>query len=579
MPRRNLVVGTVVHAPEKALVAGEPLLPAHAVEQRREEKAVPVGIERNGIDVTRLGIADNLPIARIVDRAAATVDGVVTVQILEAHVTRIGDVLLGGLHDVVLVALAPERRVDLGLVLKQPVADETPDLAQALPLVVIGKFARGVVIAVDHGIIVGQRRLDPEIERFARQPERVVVAQRDLIAVGAHIGVVALGSRCSEGIGKRRPDGVHVDRFADVVVGREVQPAVQETGVQSYVEGFGGFPADVVGNLPREARVAQLGLPEEVAGRIARTGTEGRQTERFEIGVGIDVAVAQRTVRSAHFEVRNSHRADIPKLLLRNAPGGRSRREETPLRVIGEFRGTVVAAVDFEQIAVVVGVVETEEGSHITPAATAAGDRHDVAQREVDVAGVGHQQTVALRVGRLVVLLLVVVTGQRLEIVLLGEGVLEFGVGVGGHIGRQLQRLLHHVVGLGRAEIDSFALVGTVRNGSGLLGFGVVLGAEREVARQVQAVFQHRDVECGGVFERLGRTVEPIVARHQSADGIGARLGQRTVGIEDRRRGMPLIVDRTPQHAATLLRIAHRLTIAVVRIVEVIAYFQPFEHL
>ena len=40
-----------------------------------------------------------------------------------------------------------------------------------------------------------------------------------------------------------------------------------------------------------------------------------------------------------------------------------------------------------------------------------------------------------------------------------------------------------------------------------------------------------------------------------------------------------LIVDRTPQHAAALLRIAHRLTIAVVRIVEVIAYFQPFEHL
>ena len=39
MPRRNLVVGTVVHAPEKALVAGEPLLPAHAVEQRREEKS------------------------------------------------------------------------------------------------------------------------------------------------------------------------------------------------------------------------------------------------------------------------------------------------------------------------------------------------------------------------------------------------------------------------------------------------------------------------------------------------------------------------------------------------------------
>ena len=94
MPRRNLVVGTVVHAPEKALVAGEPLLPAHAVEQRREEKAVPVGIERNGIDVTRLGIADNLPIARIVDRAAAAVDGVVTVQVLEAHVARIGDVLL-----------------------------------------------------------------------------------------------------------------------------------------------------------------------------------------------------------------------------------------------------------------------------------------------------------------------------------------------------------------------------------------------------------------------------------------------------------------------------------------------------
>ena len=161
----------------------------------------------------------------------------------------------------------------------------------------------------------------------------------------------------------------------------------------------------------------------------------------------------------------------------------------------------------------------------------------------------------------------------------LGEGVLELGVGVGGDIGRQLQRLLHHVVGLGRAEVDDFALVGAVRDGRGLFGLGVVLGAEREVARQAQAVLQHRDIERGGVLERLGRAVEPVVARHQTADGVGARLGERTVGIEDRRRRVPLVVERTPQHAAALLRITHRLTVVVVRIVEVIADLQPFEHL
>ena len=142
-------------------------------------------------------------------------------RVLEAHVARIGDVLLGGLHDVILVALPPGLPRRFRPATGTARCRRNPDLRpETLPLVVIGELARVLLLLVrlwnNSGHAVA---FDREIKGYRQLEEQLYPK-----AVGAFRPWGRRSRRCLEAPG-RRVFTVH--RLADVVVGREVQPPVQ----------------------------------------------------------------------------------------------------------------------------------------------------------------------------------------------------------------------------------------------------------------------------------------------------------------------------------------------------------------
>ena len=139
--------------------------------------------------------------------------------------------------------------------------------------------------------------------------------QGDLEALGVHVGVVALRRRGAEYIRDGRTGDDHVDGLPQVDVGREGEPAVEESGVETGVIGRGGLPGQVLGQSGRAAHIALLDAVEEIAGG-------GGAHRLLVLVVAQAVRVTERTVGNAELEVGDRGGADVPPGFLGDSPTG-----------------------------------------------------------------------------------------------------------------------------------------------------------------------------------------------------------------------------------------------------------------
>ena len=191
------------------------------------------------------------------------VDHMVAVQVLDLHVSRIGDALGRGL-DQCLVGMV----VDIGLVLEQPLGYISPDFTYTLAGIVVVQVTCLVVIAVDGRNIVGQRTADLVVERFLRQCELVAPGQCDFPSFGRHVGIVAFGRRGTEHVGKCFTDRIHIRCLTDVIVTVELQAVVQHAEIQPDIGCRSRFPGQSVGHDGRSARVLVLQTVQDTSGSV-----------------------------------------------------------------------------------------------------------------------------------------------------------------------------------------------------------------------------------------------------------------------------------------------------------------------
>ena len=246
----------------------------------------------------------------------------------------IGCVGLGlGLDDVVdLVAVdTPQRLAD------SRAAESVSRLRHLVTAYAVGLPAGRVAVHVHLvvGVLLGQRQHliavvgvgQPEVPREVLGTDhlRVQFGLETVETGAAHVGLHArIGARVGHGDREE-----HVVGLLVVVVEDEAHAVVEEPDVQPHVELRGRLPlhVGVLHGRRQEGRMAVV-LP------------------RGEGAVGVvesDAVVTRLTVRHAEFEV--VHRASDPleEGLFADDPRRRSRREESPLVALGEFRGAVVA--------------------------------------------------------------------------------------------------------------------------------------------------------------------------------------------------------------------------------------------
>src|SRR5690606_38670653 len=123
------------------------------------------------------------------------------------------------------------------------------------------------------------------------------------------------------------------------------------------------FESDVTGGnrFPGQSHRDDVGLLGLLRADTVDDAARLADDEVFRKLVRVDVTVAEGTVRRPDLQVGDGSGADVPERLVRYAPAHRRRWEKRPLLVGREFRRPVVASVDFEQVAPLVVVVDTEE--------------------------------------------------------------------------------------------------------------------------------------------------------------------------------------------------------------------------
>ena len=256
-----------------------------------------------------------------------------------------------------------------------------------------------------------------------------------------------------------------------------------------------------------------------------------------------------------------------------HAPACRYRGEERPAFVRRELRRTVVASVDFQQVAVVVDVVQAEKRANRTPFCPGAGDAAVVrTHREVDVVDRFGQQLVVVGIEVLHLRLLVVVADHRLEVVLLGERIFILGILVRREVNRILAQLRNVGLGAGQRFLDARDL--RERRTHAFDGAVVVLVAVGEVAVYAQFVVEERSLRADRVVHVVVDIGAPAVAVEQVAHGIDGRHGHRAVGVPYRRRGVSFVGDVAPD-VAVALRIGHRVVVFIAADVEVVGNLEP----
>ena len=275
----------------------------------------------------------------------------------------------GGICDVVVVLEQAVNRVspdlsdlhtDIVVARIAAVLDEVGHRSGQLAFVVAGVLG-------DEGAVVPEQALDAVGEGLAAEVELIPPLEGKLPAAGQHLCVVALGRGCAVHGGHRGAERVHIRGVAVVVVAAEREPAAQQVEVKAEVVGGGTLPGQGYGHHAGHGCVGRQVAAKHDVGGLA-DGHLGS------IEVGAHVAVAHSTGGDAQLEVVHPAAAPLHPGLVRNPPGCRGGREESPLAVGRELGGTVIASADFQQILASVGVVQTGEGAHIRPAVAAGAD-------------------------------------------------------------------------------------------------------------------------------------------------------------------------------------------------------------
>ena len=506
-----------------------------------------------------MGVADDGLVARVGEGVGAGVDHIVVVEVGEDDVARVGDAVV--VHpDTGLLVRDGQAGVDVGpvgvdllLVAEQTLDSPAPDITDLVALVVVSECECGVVVLGDEGTTVGKSGLDTVGERLAEKLHGVMPGQRKFPSSGAHVGVVALRGVGAIGVREGGTGGIHIIGTPLVPVEGELQPAGEHTQVEAGINRLGGLPGEVVRDLAGSAGVAHSAYAVEAAAPFADALAHSAIGKFLHKSIGADAAVAELAEGAADLEACDPLRIHLEPVLLGYTPRGGSGREKAPLAIGRELGGTVVTAVDLEEISFVVGVVETEHKTGNPPAAFAGGYAHIVADGEVYTVGVVGEQVVTLGGDGLPLLLLVVVAGHRLEVVLLLEGVLILGVGVDGYIVGAGGIFLQVVVEAGGAEIAYIIRSLAVRDYSALTELGLAAVGVGEVGVDAEGVLEEVGVDRGRRLVVADLAVGVVVARHEAADGVGAGHCHRAVRVEDRRTGTACHVDGSPEVAGALL--------------------------
>ena len=93
MPSRHVVIRAVILSPENTFRTGIPILFTHPLEEGGKEEVVPVTGKVDAIRIARQRISDHGLVTVVVHGIIAVVDHMVTVQVLDLHISRIGDAL------------------------------------------------------------------------------------------------------------------------------------------------------------------------------------------------------------------------------------------------------------------------------------------------------------------------------------------------------------------------------------------------------------------------------------------------------------------------------------------------------
>src|SRR5690606_10328361 len=93
-------------------------------------------------------------------------------------------------------------------------------------------------------------------------------------------------------------------------------------------------------------------------------------------------------VRSPEFYIRQDFRVQFPERLFGEPPAYGSGRKERPLLIGREFGGTVIAPVNFKQIALLKVIVHPEKATGDPPFLITSFGCYTLSQCEVDVIGI-----------------------------------------------------------------------------------------------------------------------------------------------------------------------------------------------
>ena len=349
-----------------------------------------------------------------------------------------------------------------------------------------------------------------------------------------HIGVVTLGRVGAVGIRKGWTRRIHIIGTALIPVEDELHTTLKHTEVQTRIHGLGCFPGEVIRNLAGNRGVAHTADTVQRAAPFARTFTHIAEIKFLHKSVGGDATVAQFAEGAAYLEAGNPLGIYFPPVFLGYAPGGRGRREETPLAIGWELGGTVVTAVHLEEVTLVVGVVETKHKTGNAPAAGVGGNTHIIAHCEVDVVRIVSEQVIAFGRDGFPGLPFVVVSCHCLEVVLVGKGIFILRIGVGSDVVRLGEVFLQVIVHLWSTQPGNLAGRRAVWDACALLELVLVTVRIGKIGVQAEGIVEEVRLEAGSGLVVADRAVFIVLPGYEATYGVGAGHRHGPVRVENR---------------------------------------------
>ena len=456
-------------------------------------------------------------------------------------------------------------RVDVFLIAEKTFYAVAPDFAQLLAFVVIAQCARRVDVFGHPCAGIPYHRFDVVAESLAAQFETVAPTDREFPAVGFERSVVAFGCVGAVNGGQAHADGVHVGGIATVPVESDRQPVAEQIHVEAYVVGGRRLPRQRERNGSGSRRIGAQCVADD-----DRRGFDGHVVDVF---VGVDVAIAHRTGRETYLEIVEPVARPLHEFLFRQAPADRSRGEEAPFRVFGEFRRAVVAATEFSQIFALIAVVGTEEGAHVTPVVSRNDGIAGKTVHQTETRFRGYGQPFALDGRSAVFLRFEVPAGEQLERMVVAEFRRVFSV----NVARQVVRVLTQIF-----QRTALTFVNRDRSvGASVTGIHVghtlaFVAGEKvgEIARYFQYVLHHVDLDAQFVFH--GEFVVLLVARSFGEACVTVQYGGISpppVGVGDGVDRLSSVFDHALRKLETVIE--HRLVVVHHREIHVVIQPQP----